>query len=100
MDEFGFGSVEPGEGRQFRQKYYSNGSNSVVDDKGEAFYAIEGQGKGFYIWARTHLNHNDEGKDDPLKLYNWKEKWVFDNLETDDVAKGAQIEYGHNTRRS
>ncbi|KAL3454952.1 PLC-like phosphodiesterase [Aspergillus heterothallicus] len=55
MDEWDFGDIPPGRSRQCVMDYYDGKQDyDPVDDKGEAYYVVEGTDRQFNIKARTH----------------------------------------------
>ncbi|KAM0267389.1 hypothetical protein ACHAPA_005931 [Fusarium lateritium] len=56
ISEWDFGDIEPGRAQQNIVWYETGPDISEVDDKGEAYYTIEGTDKSFVVQARTNMD--------------------------------------------
>lgn len=83
MTDFDFYNVQSGAARQNKISYQEDGVKNFVDDKGEAYYTIEGIDSTFQLWART--NKGDQ-------KFPMRTDYHFDSFSTDDVAKGSTTE--------
>ncbi|KAF5659012.1 chitinase [Fusarium heterosporum] len=56
MTKWDFGDIEPGTARQNVARYDIGLGTNEVDDKGEAYYTMEGTSKSFVVQARTNID--------------------------------------------
>ncbi|KAL2372532.1 hypothetical protein RJZ57_003006 [Blastomyces gilchristii] len=82
MDQWKWHDVPAGESVQCEWQFAE--SFNRFDDKGEAFYTLEGTNKTFQIWARYY-------QDDPDNEFHLHV--LYDGLETKDVPKGTSLDY-------
>ncbi|PGH35768.1 hypothetical protein GX50_01351 [[Emmonsia] crescens] len=82
MDQWKWHDVPAGESVQCEWQFAE--AFNIEDDKGEAYYKLEGTDKTFQIWARYY-------RDDPNN--NFHLRVLYDGLETKDVPKGTSLDY-------
>ncbi|OJD12350.1 hypothetical protein AJ78_07043 [Emergomyces pasteurianus Ep9510] len=82
MDQWKWYDVPAGESVQCEWKFAM--AMNRFDDKGEAYYKLEGTDKTFQIWARYY-------QDDPDNRFHLRV--LYDGLETKDVPKGTSLDY-------
>ncbi|EEH47201.2 uncharacterized protein PADG_03299 [Paracoccidioides brasiliensis Pb18] len=82
LDQWKWHNVPAGESIQGEWKF-ARASNRY-DDKGEAYYKIDGTDKSFQIWARFY-------EDDPENAFHLRV--LYDGLETKDVKRGTSLDY-------
>ncbi|PGH12173.1 hypothetical protein AJ79_04468 [Helicocarpus griseus UAMH5409] len=82
MDQWRWHDVPAGESVQGEWEFAPSWNRH--DDKGEAYYKLEGTDETFQIWARYY-------PDDPDNSFHLHV--LYDGLETKDVRKGTSLDY-------